>query len=91
MIVTIRGHEEIFFDFRQTEARDDCTVILILGSDQASKSTNLQTDEEIRAAEAARAENMALLEARISEPSAPEQGASLATVLGEIGMFSHVL
>jgi sterol 3beta-glucosyltransferase len=33
LIVTIRGHEEIFFDFSKKDARDDCTITLILTMD----------------------------------------------------------
>ncbi len=30
MVVTIQGHEEIFFEFASLHARDDCTITLIL-------------------------------------------------------------
>lgn len=31
LVVVIRGHEELFFEFRQSDTRDDCTVTLIQG------------------------------------------------------------
>jgi sterol 3beta-glucosyltransferase len=58
LVITIRGHEEIFFDFSKVEARDDCTIMLILIK-EAQKSEQGSTE-----AEGAIAEYRSLREAR---------------------------
>jgi sterol 3beta-glucosyltransferase len=64
LVITIRGHEEIFFDFRQSDARDDCTVLLILSIESSKKMMPLLTDAEVQNANTAKAEYEALQEAR---------------------------
>jgi sterol 3beta-glucosyltransferase len=45
MVITITGHEEIFFDFSRVDARDDCTVMLILIK-EAQKSEKGSADHD---------------------------------------------
>lgn len=68
MVVAIRGHEEIFFDFSDQSHRDDCNIT-ILKKAEAIKKTRLKesgflNEEDLIAAEAARAEHIALQQAR---------------------------
>lgn len=66
MVVVIRGHEEIFFEFGSQDLRDDCTVTLLrsLDSLEPFQESVLLTEDERRDAEAAAAENLLLQEAR---------------------------
>lgn len=68
LVIVIRGHEEIFFDFRNKGFRDDCAVTLILGIEAhkngKKEAGDMFSDDEDEAAEAAKAEHDALLEAR---------------------------
>ncbi|KAF2402344.1 hypothetical protein EJ06DRAFT_335003 [Trichodelitschia bisporula] len=85
LVVVIRGHEEIFFDFRDVGIRDDCAVTTILGMEAAKKSlaeSGLFTEEEIREAETAKAEHQALQEARQDGHALHEL--ALPKTLGEI-------
>ena len=67
MVLVIRGHEELFFDFRSSGLRDDCVVTILRSLDKiaAIKESFLQTDGEKLDADAAAAENELLHEARI--------------------------
>lgn len=69
MVIVIRGHEEIFFDFKHTGFRDDCVVTLLLSMEAVKRGTTqemveLFNDEEQEAADAAKAEHDAFLQAR---------------------------
>jgi sterol 3beta-glucosyltransferase len=66
MVVVIRGHEEIFFEFGSQDLRDDCTVTLLrsLDSMEPFQESVLLTEDEKKDAEAAAAENLLLQEAR---------------------------
>ena len=66
LVVVIRGHEELFFEFSQPEARDDCAITILekLGSIQSLRDSELLTLEDKEEAETARAENKMLQEAR---------------------------
>jgi sterol 3beta-glucosyltransferase len=65
LVVTIRGHEEIFFDFTRADHRDDCGALLRLGIEaakQASKQASAGTtaaDAEYNWLRAARGEEQA--------------------------------
>ena len=65
LVICIRGHEELFFEFRQSEIRDDCAVTLLMKLESlkcVDESTLLQEDKE--QAELAEAEHRLLQEAR---------------------------
>lgn len=66
LVIVIRGHEELFFEFSQPEARDDCAITILekLGSIQSLRDSELLTQEDKEEAETARAENKMLQEAR---------------------------
>ena len=67
LVIVIGGHEELFFEFAQSEARDDCTVT-ILGSLEQLKymhESGMLTEEEIAENDAAKAEHHMLQEARL--------------------------
>ena len=72
LVVVIKGHEEIFFDFRLPQLRDDCAITLILSMEAARKDlqdSTLLTLDEKEAAASAKAEHDALQQARRSETS----------------------
>lgn len=66
MVVVIRGHEEIFFEFKSTEIRDDCTVTVLRSLDRVrfAHESVIFSQEEKEDAEVAAAENELLQEAR---------------------------
>ncbi|PKS12321.1 hypothetical protein jhhlp_001621 [Lomentospora prolificans] len=66
LVLVIRGHEELFFEFNRSEIRDDCTVTLLRALEKTrylKDSAQLPLGEE-RSAEAAKAERDALQEER---------------------------
>lgn len=67
MVVVIRGHEEIFFEFTSAAMRDSCTVTVYKGSETARSAESVMlTDDEKADAEHAAAENLMLQQARKS-------------------------
>jgi len=66
LVIVIRGHEELFFDFNQSEVRDDCAVTLFrsLVSRKNLHESGLLTQEDKEEAEVAKAEHRMLQEAR---------------------------
>ena len=67
LVLVIRGHEELFFEFGQSEVRDDCTVTLLenLESIRCLQESGLLTGEDKVDAENAKAEHRMLQEARV--------------------------
>jgi sterol 3beta-glucosyltransferase len=66
LVIVIKGHEEIFFEFGQPDTRDDCAVTLLqnLETMRYLKESGLLSMEEKESAESAVAEHRALQEAR---------------------------
>ena len=66
LVVVIRGHEELFFEFNQRVVRDDCAVTLLemLGSVKYLQESGTLTQEDREEAETAKAEHQMLQEAR---------------------------
>lgn len=66
LVVVIRGHEELFFEFGQPETRDDCAVTLLttLESVRYLDESGSLSQEDHDDAEAAKAEHKMLQEAR---------------------------
>ncbi|KAI4260866.1 MAG: hypothetical protein LQ352_000021 [Teloschistes flavicans] len=66
LVIVIRGHEELFFEFSQAEVRDDCAVTLLenLESMRYLQESGLLAQEDQKEAETAKAEHKALQEAR---------------------------
>lgn len=66
LVVVVKGHEEIFFEFRLPDIRDDCCVTLLqnLEAIRYLKESGLLTQEEEESAASAVAEHKALQEAR---------------------------
>ncbi|KAF2152471.1 glycosyltransferase family 1 protein [Myriangium duriaei CBS 260.36] len=66
MVVVIRGHEEIFFEFNTAGLRDDCTVTVLKSLETLKVSTETTgiSEEENAEAERAARENSRLQEAR---------------------------
>ncbi|TVY71189.1 Sterol 3-beta-glucosyltransferase [Lachnellula suecica] len=66
LVVVIKGHEEIFFEFNQADLRDDCAVTLLqnLESMRYLQESGILTMEEKENAESASAEHKALQKAR---------------------------
>lgn len=70
LVVVVRGHEELFFEFRQVDVRDDCTVTLLqnLETTRFMKDSAYICRDEKAEAENAVAERDALKEARHEVP-----------------------
>lgn len=66
LVIVIRGHEEIFFEFKSSDNRDDCTITLLrsLESVRYMASSELRAREDGEAALVARTEHELLQEAR---------------------------
>jgi sterol 3beta-glucosyltransferase len=66
LVVVIRGHEELFFEFNQADIRDDCAVTLLqnLEAMRYLKESGILSMEEKESAESASAEHKALQQAR---------------------------
>ena len=66
LVVVIRGHEELFFEFGKAEIRDDCTITMLqnLEATRYLRESSLLDRDEIATAQAAAAERDALQEAR---------------------------
>lgn len=69
LVVVIRGHEELFFEFNKADIRDDCTVTLIghLETTRYLREAGLLDQEDQGDADEAMAERDALNEARLQE------------------------
>ncbi|KAK4185650.1 family 1 putative glycosyltransferase [Podospora australis] len=69
LVVVIRGHEELFFEFNKAEIRDDCsiTVLQSLEATRYLRDSTLLDREEDEVAQAAAAERDALKGARSEE------------------------
>jgi sterol 3beta-glucosyltransferase len=66
LVIVIRGHEELFFEFGQPDTRDDCAVTLLqnLETMRYLKESGLLSLEEKESADNAVAEHKALQQAR---------------------------
>ncbi len=66
LVVVIRGHEELFFEFRQSEVRDDCAVTLHKSLEPIGslEESGLLTQEDKMDVETAKAEHRMLQMAR---------------------------
>ncbi len=67
LVVVIRGHEELFFEFGQSEIRDDCAITLLenLESMRYLQESGILAQEDKAEAETAKAEHQMLQEARL--------------------------
>lgn len=77
LVIVIRGHEELFFEFAKADVRDDCTITIIqsLEATRYLRDSNLLdggADDADKDAQAAVAERNALEEARHEEFAAHE-------------------
>lgn len=90
IVVVIKGHEEIFFDFSDQGHRDDCNISLLLTTEATKKRRLKESDflneEEVIAAEAAKAEHKALQAARKSGHAVGDHEVDLPQNLSYIGM-----
>ena len=66
LVLAIRGHEELFFEFSPAELRDDCAVMILQALDSVKflEESGFLTREEKADAEIAKAEHQQLQEAR---------------------------
>ncbi|THC91878.1 hypothetical protein EYZ11_008655 [Aspergillus tanneri] len=66
LVVVIRGHEELFFEFNTSDARDDCAVTLHQGLESVRflAESGMLAEQEKDESEAAKAEHLMLQEAR---------------------------
>ncbi|KAI9793133.1 MAG: Sterol 3-beta-glucosyltransferase [Candelina submexicana] len=66
LVIVVRGHEELFFEFKQSEIRDDCAVTVLqnLESLKHLEGSGILSPEDEDGADAAKAEHQMLQEAR---------------------------
>jgi sterol 3beta-glucosyltransferase len=66
LVIVIRGHEEIFFEFGQADTRDDCCITLLRSIENIRHlaESGFLTQEERQGAEAAKKEHQVLQDAR---------------------------
>lgn len=88
LVVVIRGHEELFFEFPREETRDDCTITLLqnVEANRYLRGSSLIDREEALNAQAAAAERDALQQARNEEfpehqIQLPRQASEAPTIL----------
>lgn len=69
LVLTIRGHEELFFEFGQLNTRDDCANTLAANIEDVRQlaESGFLSKEEVRGAEAAKMEHQMLQDARKGE------------------------
>ena len=74
LVLVIRGHEELFFEFRASGHRDDCTVTLLRSLEAVHflESGNAPNKEDEDDAEVAKTEHRMLQEARKPSTATPE-------------------
>lgn len=89
LVVIIRGHEELFFEFNAADARDDCAVTLHqnLESVKFLAESGLLAEEEREEVEAAKAEHRMLEEARLESPDDNDPHPTVNEVSSEINPF----
>ncbi|KAJ5805438.1 uncharacterized protein N7503_003040 [Penicillium pulvis] len=88
LVVIIRGHEELFFEFNASDGRDDCAVTLHqnLESVKFLMESGLLAEER-EEVEAAKAEHQMLEEARLDSPEEHESHPTLHEGSSEIHPF----
>lgn len=66
LVLVVRGHEEVFFEFRQPDGRDDCAITLLqsLESLRHLQDSRILSLEEKLDVEAAKIEDQTLAQAR---------------------------
>lgn len=72
MVLVIRGHEELFFDFASKDIRDDCVVTVLRALDRTAEmeGSKVIDIDEVEESRAAAAENELLQQARAAgQPS----------------------
>ncbi|EKG17790.1 hypothetical protein MPH_04969 [Macrophomina phaseolina MS6] len=81
LVIIVRGHEELFFDFSRTDVRDDCAVTMHQKLEQVRylHSSGILNEENILQAEEAKAENDLLQHAR-----SPEKQPAIPPHIGEL-------
>lgn len=79
LVVIIRGHEELFFEFNTSDSRDDCAVTLHqhLESAKFMMESGLLAEQERDESEAAQAEHRMLQEARLAGSEEHDSRSSL--------------
>lgn len=89
LVVIIRGHEELFFEFNASGSRDDCAVTLHQGLESVKYlvESGMLAEEEREEVEAAKAEHRMLEEARLNDPKEHETQATSNEDSSEIHPF----
>ena len=86
LVVIIRGHEELFFEFNASDARDDCAVTMHqhLESIRFLVESGLLAEQEKEESESAQAEHQMLQEARLGTSGKNDTRAMLPEDSGEL-------
>lgn len=79
LVIIIRGHEELFFEFNASDARDDCAVTLHQGLESVRflAESGLLAKQEKDESDAAKAEHLMLQEARLGTIDSEDTQVSL--------------
>ncbi|KAK1147405.1 Sterol 3-beta-glucosyltransferase [Aspergillus melleus] len=79
LVIIIRGHEELFFEFNASDARDDCAVTLHQGLESVRflAESGLLAKQEKDESDAAKAEHLMLQEARMGTIDSEDTQVSL--------------
>lgn len=89
LVIIVRGHEELFFEFNTSDSRDDCAVTLHqnLESVKFLVESGLLAEEEREEVEAAKAEHRMLQEARLDSPEEDDARPALNEESSEMSPF----
>ncbi|KAK5800256.1 hypothetical protein VI817_002468 [Penicillium citrinum] len=89
LVVIVRGHEELFFEFKKAGVRDDCAVTLHQGLETVKflMESGMLAEEEREQVEAAKAEHRLLLEARLDGPEEHDFRPTLSEDSSEVNPF----
>ncbi|KAJ5103748.1 hypothetical protein N7532_004277 [Penicillium argentinense] len=89
LVVIIRGHEELFFEFKRADSRDDCAVTLHqhLESVKFLVESGVLAEEEREEVEAAKTEHRMLQEARHDSPDENDFRPTLSEDSSDINPF----
>ncbi|KAF7718639.1 Sterol 3-beta-glucosyltransferase [Penicillium ucsense] len=89
LVIIVRGHEELFFEFSTADGRDDCAVTLHqnLESVKYLAESGILAAEEHDLTEAARAEHRMLQEARNDNPDEESTGTGRSVSESEVSPF----
>lgn len=87
LVVVVRGHEELFFEFSRADARDDLDITLLQSLETVKDlgETRILSQEERLEVEAVKVEHELLERARLNKPK--NEGSIMESKLLEAGKY----